>query len=131
MIEMGFKETEQSVFRSIRLVSLVYLLNKTSMMESYSSRLKSLISDIITAMEADDEYEYHMRAFFRLLVAIKLTAFLDYFSPRLEQFFSKLLKVEYEKDPLFWDYWYFDILAIEDTKLLDLFKEWERKNPEQ
>ena len=41
MIEMGFKETEQSVFRSIRLVSLIYILNKTSMMERCSSRLKS------------------------------------------------------------------------------------------
>jgi len=130
MIEMAFKETEQSVFRSIGLEAMVYLLNKTLMMERYSSRLKSLISDIITAMEADDEYEYHMNAFFRLVVAIKHTAFLDCFSPRLEQFFSKMLKVEYEKNPNFWYYWYFDITAIEDTKLLAIFEEWDRKHPE-
>ena len=130
MVEMAFKETEQSVFRGIRLLSLVTILNKTSMMESYSSRLKSLISDIINAMEADDEYEYHMWAFFNLVRAIKHSAFLDYFSPRLEQLFSKLLKVEYEKDPMFWDYWPFDYVAIEQTKLLGIFEEWSRKHPE-
>ncbi|MHA1671071.1 MAG: hypothetical protein ACTSV5_10935 [Promethearchaeota archaeon] len=129
MIEMGFKETEQSVFRGLRLLSLVYILNGTSMMERYSSRLKSLISDIITAMEADDEYEYHIDAFFYLVHSIKFVAFLNYFSPRLKQLFSKLLKVEHEKDPMFWDHESFDYTAIEDTKLLDLFKEWERKTP--
>ncbi|MFX0048316.1 MAG: hypothetical protein ACFE8G_09130 [Candidatus Hermodarchaeota archaeon] len=59
--------------------------------------------------------------------AIKHTAFLDYFSPRLERMFSKLLKVEYEKDPMFWESESFVYPAIEGTKLLDIFTEWDRK----
>jgi len=126
MIEMGFKETELSVFRSWELLSLVTILNKTSMMRNYSSRLKSLISNIITAMELDDEDEWDMKSFCKLVSAVKQTSFMDHFLPQLEQLFSKLLK-EFEKEPWLLESEEFDYFAIADTKLLEKLKEWERK----
>ncbi|TFG16085.1 MAG: hypothetical protein EU531_07695 [Promethearchaeota archaeon] len=121
MIEMGFKETEQSVFRSIRLDRLVDILNETKMMDSYSSRLKSLISNIISAMEADDTYEYHVFVLNYFLSAIKRTVFMDYFYPRIEPLFLNLYRVEKEKDPDFWQTYYSYLDEIVDTKLEDAF----------
>ena len=128
MIEMGFKETEQSVLRSVQLSFLVNVIKKASMVESYSSRLKSLISSIISAMEADDKNEWDISAFFSLISAIKRTPFLDYFLPQLEQVFSNVL-AEFEKNSWLLESEEIDISAIEGTKLSDQFKEWAQKTP--
>ena len=129
MIEMGFKETEQSVYRSVQLSFLINILSTISMKESYSSRLKSLISLILKDMETERRYEWNVLAFSSLISAIKRTNFIDYFFPQLKKLFLKQLE-EFEGLPyMFFDSEVFDsfLIAIEDTKFFELFKEWDSK----
>ena len=127
-IEQEFK------FISNDLRKILLILKRASIVDGYSSRIKTLISRILAEIEADERgCDLWLHDLYFLMDGVKSTFLMEFFFPRFEVLFLKMLDelermdhkelehyLKSEEFPPF-------IEVTEGTKLDKKFIEWERK----
>ncbi len=133
-IELIMIAMEQGAVKSFYLDELLFVLKRVSMVNVYSSRLKTLITCKLTNIEAGkrgyvnapSSYSLmngvNVRTLYHLMNGAKDTPLMDFFIPRFEELFLKMLEELEEMDTILLDQYFdndfpnfFDV--VKDTKL--------------
>ncbi|NHJ22591.1 MAG: hypothetical protein EAX91_16715 [Candidatus Lokiarchaeota archaeon] len=136
------KETIEPILASIEqrpdsdsLGDLLIMLKPPSLINGYSSRIKPLLSHILTNIEADNRVESY--ELYHLMYGVKGTPLMDYCFPRFERLFLKMLEnlkdippedldfyLDSEEFPNFYD-------VVKDTNLDKVLNEFYTKLDKQ